>query len=100
MGSLQINLLGTSFAIRASEDSAYLEKILGYYRRITQEIEKAGGLKSPTEVAIMSGITLVDELYKEKAKHAQKQDTCTNDESKRAQRITLELIEKIDKALN
>ncbi|MBQ9495019.1 MAG: cell division protein ZapA [Treponema sp.] len=101
MGSLQINLLGASFAIRASEESAYLEKLLGYYKRITQEVEKTGGLKNPTEVAIMSGIALVDELYKEKSKNAQQvnmQHTANDDDE--AERLTLKMIEKIDKVLH
>lgn len=103
MGTLQINVLGSSFAIRASEDSAYLEQLLGYYRQITEEIEKTGGLKNPTEIAIMSGITLCDELYKEKSKNAKNQNvtqpSSSPDEDKEAERITLEMIDKIDKAL-
>jgi len=72
MGSLQIDVLGASFAIKANEESAYLEKLLGYYKRITEEIKKTGGLSKPVEIAIMSGITLVDELYKEKSKNAKR----------------------------
>ena len=100
MGALQINLLGTSFAIRASEESAYLEKLLGYYKRITQEVEKTGGLKNPTEIAIMSGITLVDELYKEKSKNAQRSNAQQAANDDEAERLTLKMIEKLDKVLH
>ena len=44
MGTLQIDVLGTSFSIRASEDSDYLNKLLGYYKRIVTQIENAGNL--------------------------------------------------------
>ena len=99
MGSLQIDLLGSSFAIKANEESAYLEKLLGYYKRITEEIKKTGGLTKPVEIAIMSGITLVDELYKEKSKNVKlsKDGQSTDDEE--VERLTLRMIDRIDKAL-
>jgi cell division protein ZapA (FtsZ GTPase activity inhibitor) len=101
MGTLQIDVLGSSFTIRANEETEYLEKLLGYYKRITAEIEKAGGLKNPTEVAIMSGITLCDELYKEKSKNAQIQSGIVPaEDAKEAERLTLGMIDKIDKVLN
>lgn len=45
MGTLQIDLLGTSFSIKATEDDEYLEKLLGYYKKIIDEIQKSGMLK-------------------------------------------------------
>ena len=99
MGSLQIDLHGSSFAIKANEESAYLEKLLGYYKRITEEVKKTGGLTKPVEIAIMSGITLVDELYKEKSKNVKlsKDGQSTDDEE--VERLTLRMIDRIDKAL-
>ena len=38
-GTLQIDLLGTSFSIKADEDTSYLEQILGYYKRIVNQID-------------------------------------------------------------
>ncbi|HAH60614.1 MAG TPA: cell division protein ZapA [Treponema sp.] len=101
MGTLQIDVLGSSFTIRANEETEYLEKLLGYYKRITADVEKAGGLKNPIEVAIMSGITLCDELYKEKSKNVQiESSSIPSEEAKEAERLTLEMIDKIDKVLN
>ena len=84
-GTLQIDLLGTSFSIKADEDTAYLEKILGYYKRIVSQIEAGGALSDPLKISILAGIMLSDELYN------------TTDEE--ADRITKNLIEKIDRAL-
>lgn len=101
MGTLQIDVLGSSFTIRANEETEYLEKLLGYYKRITADVEKAGGLKNPIEVAIMSGITLCDELYKEKSKNVQiESGIVPSEDAKEAERLTLEMIDKIDKVLN
>ena len=100
MGTLQIDVLGTSFSIRASEDSEYLNKLLGYYKRIAEQIEKAGTLKDPTQISVLAGIMLCDELYKEKSIKAKIQSSLEkNSTDQEAERITLELIKKIDKVL-
>ncbi|MBR7063657.1 MAG: cell division protein ZapA, partial [Treponema sp.] len=78
MGTLHINVLGTSFTIRAQENEEYLQKLLGYYKSITKEVEKS--LKNPTEIAIMSGIVLCDELYKEKQRNAKISSETKEDE--------------------
>ena len=66
MGRLKIEMLGTSFTIQANEDNQYLEKLLGYYQRITDDVKRIDSIKSPLQVAILSGIMICDELYKEK----------------------------------
>lgn len=100
MGTLQIDVLGTFFSIRASEDSDYLNKLLGYYKRIAEQIEKAGTLKDPTQISVLAGIMLCDELYKEKSRNAKIQSALEkNSTDQEAERITLELIKKIDKVL-
>ena len=68
MGTLKIELLGTSFSIKASEDDDYLKKLLGYYKNIVDEIQKSGMLKSELHISILAGIMLCDELYKKNQK--------------------------------
>ena len=94
MGALQIDLLGTSFAIQANEDDAYLKRLLNYYKRITDEIERNGNLKTPLQVSILSGIMLCDELYKEKSRKQ-----WANGTDAEAERLTAEMIARIDSAL-
>lgn len=67
MGELHINLLGTSFTIKATEDSAYLEKLLGYYENITKDVARIDSVRTPLQISILSGIMLCDELYKSKS---------------------------------
>jgi len=103
MGRLQINLLGTSFTIQANENQEYLEKLLGYYSRITADVQKTNAVKNPTQVAILSGIMLCDELYKEKeTKVALENGTFTPMQittEEEVNRKTKEMIEKINKVL-
>ncbi|MBQ0050999.1 MAG: cell division protein ZapA [Treponema sp.] len=105
MGSLKIDLLGTSFTINANEDDAYLQKLLGYYKKIILQIQRSGSLTHPVQVSALAGIMLCDELYKEKSKLAQLEQAAPSISSEQeqndseAQRITSELIEKINRAL-
>lgn len=106
MGTLSINTLGTAFTIQAGEDTEYLAKLLGYFERISNQIKDSGILKDNTQIAIMSGIMLCDELYKEKQNKIQTQianGTFTNfevtPESEEIKRKAQEMIEKINKVL-
>lgn len=100
MGNLQIDVLGTSFAIKANEDSEYLNKLLGYYKRIVGQLEKSGTLQSPLQISIISGIMLCDELYKEKGRKVKFQTALEkNSTDEEAEKITKSLIEKIDQVL-
>ena len=102
MGSLQIDILGTSFAIQANEDSQYLKKLLNYYSKIAEQIEESGSLKNPLQASILAGITLCDELYKEKSKNQQisQHITTAPEDDDETERLTIEMIKKIEQALS
>ena len=99
-GTLQIDLLGTTFSIKADEDTSYLEQILGYYKRIVNQIENGGALTDPLKISILAGIMLSDELYKAKGRSLKFQAALENNSADdEADRLTKTLIEKIDKVL-
>ncbi len=104
MAKLKIDMLGTAFTIQANEDKEYLEKLLGYYKRITDDVTKIDSIKTPLQIAILSGIMICDELYKEKqAKVAMENGEYVpveNDmDTMEIERRTQEMIEKISKVL-
>lgn len=102
MGLLQINVLGSSFAIQAKEDDEYLKKLLNYYKQITSEIEHSDNLKDPKQTAILAGILLCDELYKEKEKNAKLKKAIQTKEEKNTDdidKITSDLISQIEQVL-
>src|SRR5574344_910513 len=99
MGKLQIDILGASFAVQAKEDDAYLQKLLGYYKEITDSIQKAGNLKNTVQISILAGITLVDELYNEKQRNASIEKSLSGTDEAKAEQLTMEMIDKIDRAL-
>ena len=100
MGKLVIDVLGTSFSAQADEDDEYLEKLSSYYNEITSTIKKSTNLQDPMKISILAGITLVDELYKEKQKNFILSSNLDNSELRQAEIITQSLIEKIDGVLD
>ena len=95
-GNVQISLLGTSFSIQADEDSEYLARIVEYLEKKVREIETSVAIKDPLRVAILTGLLLADELFKEKERG---HEAPADRESEEVVRITQALIERIDKSL-
>lgn len=103
MGKLHIDTLGTSFTIQANGDDEYLKKLLSYYNKVASEAQKITSLKTPLQTAILAGIMLCDEVYKDKqnkiAMEAGQLDPDLILESNNIERHTLDMIEKISKVL-
>lgn len=101
MGKLKVDLLGTSFTIQANEETDYLEKLLGYYKRITDDVQKIDTVKTPLQISILSGIMLCDELYKEKTNKLSSELNSQSDNSSTSEleKRTIDMIEKINKVL-
>lgn len=107
MGALQIDVFNSPFVIQVNEDDEYLQKLLWYYKKIIERIERNGALKNPVQISALAGIMLCDELYKEKSKAQLTKTDGTepasvpvdSEESKEAERLTKMMIDRIDKAL-
>ena len=103
MAKLKIQLLGENFTIQANEDEQYLQKLLGYYQRITNDIQSQNQIKDNLQIAILSGIMLCDELYKEKQNkvaHENGQTTeITITEEEELEKRTKYMIDKISEVL-
>jgi cell division protein ZapA (FtsZ GTPase activity inhibitor) len=91
---LRIDILGTSLSIAADEDSAYLESLLNRYRIVIENTKKTTGLNEPLKIAVLTGFLLCDEIEKMKS-----QGLHGENEGKEAERLTLDLIARIDEAL-
>ena len=103
MSKLKIDMLGANFTIQSTESEEYLEKLLGYYKRITEDVSKIDSIRSPLQIAILSGIMLCDEVYKEKQnkvalENGQLPPEFTQDNAEIEKR-TREMIEKISRVL-
>ena len=99
MGTLKVDLLGTSFSIEANEDDAYLDKLMDYYKKLVNQIDQKAGVKDPLKVAIISGIMICDELCKEKQKLQFTNQTINRDDLVEAEKLTMKMIENIDSVI-
>lgn len=95
MGSVSISILGTSFKLRAQEDSLHLQRIVDYYSKIVSQVESCVSERDPLKLSILAGIMVIDELFSNN-----KQSYYTNtDELDEVENITLHLINTINKTL-
>jgi cell division protein ZapA len=92
---LKVDLLGTSFHIRASEDAAYLRSVLDYLRDRVSEVQTEVGAADPLKIAILTALNLVDEVFKERRRASGGDPR----EDAEIGRITERLIERIDRTL-
>ena len=99
MGTLKVDLLGTSFSIEANEDDAYLDKLMDYYKKVVTQIDQKAGVKDPLKVAIISGIMICDELCKEKQKLQFTNQTINREDLVEAEKLTMKMIENIDSVI-
>lgn len=100
MGKIQLDILGTSFSAQAAEDDEYLLKLSSYYKAITESISQSAGISDPLKISILAGVTLVDELYKEKQKSIKLSNELHTDDDEKAEEITRSMIEKINGVLD
>ncbi len=101
MGILQIDILGTSFAIQAKEDSIYMQTLLSHYKQVAEKIEQTTGLTDPLKQAILAGIFITDELYKEKQEQ-NKQETVSvqnNQDLQQAEQVALQMISQLNQII-
>ncbi len=110
MGKLNIDLLGASFSIEAKEDNKHLESLLSHYTQVTKEVRLMANNSDPVKIAILSGIMICDELFKDRAKAedvkkmlGSNNNTSENNNSPdvhEAEKITLKMIQDIDRILS
>ena len=74
-----------------------MKNLLSYFNQVSNQIEATTELKDPLKIAILSGIMICDELYKEKKKNAENIDK--KEDLFEAERLTLQMIEKIARVL-
>lgn len=78
MGTLNITLLGTSFTIQTDEPDERLNLVFHYYHALTKEAA-VSGLTDPLQIAIMAGLSAVEETYRVKEDAAISEKTSLNE---------------------
>ncbi|MDR1617858.1 MAG: mannose-6-phosphate isomerase, class I, partial [Treponema sp.] len=97
-GNLLLNILGTSFSISTDEEPAYLEELFNFYKEAVDTTQRSAKL-DPLQTAILTGFLLCDEL-KKKERHIPASPVKAGEDGAAAEKLTLDLIARIDGALN
>ncbi len=95
-GHVQIQILGATFTIQADEDPQYLSRLVEHLTSKVHEIERTVSTKEPIKIAILAGILIADELFKDRERM---NDSLSPSESEEAEEITRRLIKRIDESL-
>lgn len=95
--SFRIDMLGTSFSIAADEDPVYLKKLVNSYQATVHEVKASTGMSDPLKLAIIAGIVACDDAMKKSRITGNSAPSA--DETDEAERLTLELVKRLDRAL-
>jgi cell division protein ZapA len=66
MERVQVEIFGQVYSIKGGNDPAYMRDLAAFVDGKMKEIEKGTGTVDPLRVAILTAITITDELYHER----------------------------------
>ncbi len=95
-GVLQIDVLGTSFALQTDETSQYLDVLYNHFRIMLKHVENVTGSTDSLKTAIVAGILITDELFKERMKNPNADKT---PELNEMEALALKMISSIDRVV-
>ena len=64
MESVQVEIFGQVYSIKAKDDPAYIRDLASFIDSKMKEVQKGTGTSDPLRVAILSALTITDELYR------------------------------------
>lgn len=97
--AIRIDVLGTSLTISADADPQYLESLLAQFEQHIDNTRQLTGLTDPLKLAVLSGFLLCDELEKSKRQERPSAETIHDPDSPEVEKLTLEMITRLDEAL-
>jgi cell division protein ZapA len=64
MESVQVEIFGQVYTIKGKEDPAYIRELASFIDAKMREIQEGTGTIDPHRVAILTALTITDELYR------------------------------------
>jgi cell division protein ZapA len=64
MGSVQIEIFGQTYIIKGQDDPAYIRELAAFIDGKMRDVQKGTGTFDPHRVAILTALTISDELYR------------------------------------
>jgi cell division protein ZapA len=69
MESVQVEIFGQVYSIKGKEDHAYMHELAAYVDGKMKEVQKGTGTNDPHRVAILTALTISDELHRLREKN-------------------------------
>lgn len=70
MESVQVEIFGQIYSIKGKDDPAYIRELAAFVDGHMKEVQKGTGTADPHRVAILTALTISDELYRLREQHS------------------------------
>jgi cell division protein ZapA len=64
MERVQVEIFGQVYSLKGRDDPAYIKELAAYIDTKMKEVQKGTGTVDPHRVAILTALTITDELYR------------------------------------
>jgi cell division protein ZapA len=78
MERVQVEIFGQVYSIKGKGDSAYIRELAAFIDAKMREIQKGTGTVDPHRVAILTALTITDELYRLRERYGILEKTSEN----------------------
>jgi cell division protein ZapA (FtsZ GTPase activity inhibitor) len=92
MESVQVEIFGHVYSIKGQDDPAYIRELASFVDAKMKEVQMGTGTADPHRVAILTALTITDELYRLRKAHESLETTTEN-----ATKRLIILTEQLDK---
>jgi cell division protein ZapA len=90
MERVQVEIFGQVYSIKGKDDPDYIRELAAFIDLKMKEVQKGTGTADPHRVAILTALTISDELYRLREQYAYMEKTSEN-----AARRLLDLTENL-----
>ncbi|MDD1749725.1 MAG: cell division protein ZapA [Methanothrix sp.] len=90
MERVQVEIFGQVYSIKGKDDPAYIRELAAFIDSKMKEVQKGTGTADPHRVAILTALTITDELYRLREQYGNMEKTSEN-----AARRLLDLTENL-----
>ncbi len=65
---VRVNIYGEEFSLRSDGNEDYVREVAGYLDRSMRDVAEKNSNKSPSKIAILAALNIIDELLSERQK--------------------------------
>jgi cell division protein ZapA len=69
MENVQVEIFGQLYSLKGKDDPVYIRELAAYVDGKMREVQKGTGTGDPHRVAILTALTISDELYRLRQEH-------------------------------